>query len=140
MKKKRKNFWDKKIFSIPVDVYSVDVLVIVNMTGGEAYKAFSKKLLDSAKEVFRSHCDEWDADLKIGTIQGKECPLAGGFVVFLRMDKNYFRRGVGVLVHEMTHVTHYLLRNRRIPLTEDTEEAHTYLVQYLTTEALRHLY
>lgn len=138
---KKKQFWHTQMFVVNVHIYRVDVVVCVNMSGKDAYRRFRRwKLKAGSLEKAKECCDDWEKDHREGTHDGRMFNLNGGFLVFLKLGKNRFRQGVGILVHEMTHVTHYLLRNRNIPLTEDTEEAHTYLVQYLTTEALRELY
>lgn len=135
----KKQFWHKQMFCVNTDVWRVDVVVSINMSGKETYRKLrrwkipAKSLIDAKKM-----CDEWDNDED--SIDGRMYKLSGGFLVFLNMPRTKFRQAVGTLVHEMTHVTHYLLRDRRIPLSEDTEEAHTYLVQYLTTEALKRMY
>lgn len=140
-KRNKKEFWHKQIFVISVPIYDVDVVVAINMSGeetAERIKKFTKKpqALEDAKRLG----EEWDADLAEQSAHGKMGKLMGGFLVFVSLNKDRFRWSIGLLVHELTHVTHYLLRHRRIPLSEDTEEAHTHLIQYLTTTALRKMY
>lgn len=137
-KKGLAKFWHTKLFILHVAVYKVQVIVCINMTGDEILKRVSKIASASAvKEIIEIASDQNKKD-KI--TQGTMYQLQGGFLVTIRADKNSFRDTVGILVHEMTHVTHYLLRDRRIPLSEDTEEAHTYLVEYLVTQSLKLMY
>jgi hypothetical protein len=42
-----------------------------------------------------------------------------------------------VLTHEAFHLVGHALRNAGIPLTEDTEEAYTYYLQWITRHCLR---
>ncbi len=139
-KKRRKEFYDTQMIPLHVGVYDVDVFVLINMSGKEFFKKMKPRVKNQGTEQLKKICDDWDSDYDNGVSQGRMFTLMGGFVVFLNVRKGFFRTAIGTLVHELTHVTHYLLRHRRIPLTEDTEEAHTYLVQYLTTEALRRMY
>lgn len=44
---------------------------------------------------------------------------------------------IAVMVHELSHATNEILRNAGMPLTEDSEEAYTYLLEHLTREALK---
>ncbi len=77
----------------------------------------------------------WDEDDGVAT-EARMYPLPKGFIVFINPRASWIST-FGSLVHEMTHVSHYLLRDRRIPLNEDTEEAYTYLVEYLVTTVAR---
>ncbi len=48
-------------------------------------------------------------------------------------------RSVAVLIHELSHATNFILREVGIPHTEDTEEAYTYLLEYIAREVMRQL-
>ena len=45
-----------------------------------------------------------------------------------------------IVSHEVSHLSHYVLRNARIPLQEETEETYTYLQAYLLKEILKKIY
>jgi hypothetical protein len=43
-----------------------------------------------------------------------------------------------LVAHEVFHAVSYILRRKGLPLSDDTEEAYAYLIQFLTTEILKH--
>lgn len=132
----KKQFWKKRFFIINVDVFGVDILVGINVTRKEVEKYIKKKAPKKYKIMGDSILENWDDDLH----QGQMIPIGGSYVILLKAHKDYFRKFIGVLTHEVTHATHYLLRERRIPLTEDSEEIYTYLNEYLVKEILYKLY
>lgn len=134
--KKTPHFWDKKYFVISVDMFNVDVIVLINGSKQENTQ-WLKRLMGEKFSFFKEEMLEGWEDV---STEGRMIPCNAGFIVLLKVEKNRFRKFVGTLVHEMTHVSHYLLRDRRIPLLEDTEEVYTYLVQHLVTEALSKTY
>jgi len=56
----------------------------------------------------------------------------GIFIVFIWT----IRRGPDIIAHEVLHAVSWILRNRDIPLKDDTEEAYAYLTQFLMKEIL----
>jgi hypothetical protein len=135
---KRRQFWHKQFHVLSADVFKTDVGLAVNMTRAEVERAVRRKCTDEALlKPWLEAIAPWDEETQV---RGSMTLLGGGFVVLMKADKNNFREAVGTLVHEMTHVTQYLLRHRRIPLNEDTEEVHAYLVEHLVHNALRRMY
>ena len=137
--KKRRKFWHKQTHFIDVTLFDVDVVVMVNMAEHEILAELvrsgtRRKLMDALKSG--GELSGWDT----GALHGQMIELGDGFLVLLRLDKNQFRKSVGTIVHEMTHVTQYMLRQRRVPLSEKTEEVHAYLVDYLVRETLDRIY
>ncbi len=133
-KKTKKDFSDKKIFVVHVGVYRTDIVFCINSSRAEIIEWFKKNAKASLKKT------ELDGFHETETNEGRMIQISGGFLVLLKVKKDYFREFVGNLVHEATHVSHYLLRDRRIPLIEDTEEAYTYLVQHIVVQALLESY
>lgn len=131
------NYWDKRGVTIDVDAFRVDVGVLVNMTEREAERWVKKRCKRTADiEAFCKELNEWDTHTGA---DGQMLKLGGGFVILLRTRKGQFYDFLGTLTHEMVHVTQYLLRDRRTPLNEDTEEVHAYLTEYLVKTSLRKL-
>lgn len=64
-------------------------------------------------------------------VRGKQIPMSGGgSVVWLKkMDKP-------TLLHECVHAANFLLMDRGIPHTEDTEEIYAYLITWLYNKAI----
>ena len=136
-KKKKKEYWHKQSFYMNVDMFSTDIVVFVNKSGDEI-KNELKRLAPNKYEHFdESSLDHWDEGL---VTNGMMVPFTGGFVVFLKLEKDSFRESVSLITHEMTHVTQYLLRNRGIELSTETEEIHAYLVENLVYQTLINIY
>lgn len=139
-KAKRKSWKDKKFFHIHVPVWNLDVCVSVAYNGKETYEKLQKitevkkDILDDIKVLL------YEYDTEGEEVKGRMFSLSGGYIVCIRPYKDDFRRTIALIVHEMTHVSHYILRDRRIPLSEDTEEAYAYLVEFLVKETLNKLY
>lgn len=135
----RRDFWHKQFHVLTVDMFRTDVGLAVNMTEAELRRSLRRvcskqELIDEAM----GEAEGWDAGAEV--MYGRMLKMGGGFVVLIRADKGEFRRAIAHLTHEMVHVSQYLLRARRIPLTEDTEEVHAYLTEHLVETALRKLY
>lgn len=135
-KRKKKEFWHKRHFVLSADVFETDIAFFINMSEKEIAVALKKMAGDNYEKFDRDELERWDEN----AYHGRMIPFLGGFIVLLKADKDSFRKFVGILVHEITHVVQYLLRNRRIPLSEDTEEVHAYLSEFLTRTALNKLY
>jgi hypothetical protein len=118
-------------------MFKVDVGVAVNLKERDTMKRL-RALCDDESMLaeVKSEIDEWDN----ATTLGRMCLMGGGFVVLLRTIDSPFHQIASLVTHEMVHVTQYLLRKRRIPLSEDTEEVHAYLTEHLVGETLARLY
>lgn len=139
MPRKRRQFWHKQFHVLTVDMFRTDVGLAVNMTEAELHRVLRRNCSKSELiEEAMHEAEGWDAG--VGAMYGRMLKMGGGFVVLLRTEKGEFRRAVAHLTHEIVHVAQYLLRNRRIPLSEDTEEVHAYLTEHIVESALRKLY
>ena len=129
--------WQKKrIFVVDVAVFKVDVLVAVDC-GEKDVLAWFKKHGAAKHDEVKEVISEWDEDSKTSTL-GRMYQASGGFIVFLKSHQSWIEM-FGLLVHEMTHVTQYLLKDRRVPLSMDTDEVHAYLVEYLVKSVAREI-
>lgn len=136
-KKNIKRVWtDKSNFHVSVEMFKVDIVFVCNCNEQETKKALKEACGDNFDRFKNKYLKGWNND---GTL-GRMIPFMGGFVVLLKEDTGGFRTFVSIMIHEITHVVQYLLRDRRIPLTEDTEEVYAYLTEYITREALLKLY
>lgn len=116
-------------FSIPIPTYSIYVNLYISSN--------QKKL------------DRWDKAIakEMGyenngfTSQGRSYDLytnKEGFRcadIVLRKDKLNF----GLIAHELFHCVSYIMKHVDIPLSEESEEAYTYLIGYLTEMIHREL-
>lgn len=134
----RKLWHSTKHFYINIEPFGVDVLFAINTTEKQTTNFLIKsadknKIPKNLNKMFH----DWDTSL---THKGRTISFAGGFIVLLKTDKKAFRYFVSVLTHEITHVIHYMLRDRRIPPTKTTEEIYTYHIQSLLYKALCTIY
>jgi len=138
-RKSKRDFWHKQFFVLSVDMFNTDVGVAVNMSEAELERSV-KRACSNAEYLaeVKEEAAGWDDDA--ACVYGRMLKMGGGFVVMLRLEKGNFRKAVAILTHEMVHVSQYLLRARRVPLQEETEEVHAYLVEHLVYAALRKLY
>lgn len=133
----QKQFWHKQFFYIQADPFKVDVLISINATKPEVL-SFLKKTADPQK--FKEFNHELLDNFHDSINEGRMISFSGGYIVLLKANKKDFRDTLSTLIHELTHVSHYILRDRRIPLSEDTEEVYCYLLQNLSIQALRAMY
>lgn len=140
MAKRRRGFRDKQAFIIHCGTFDVDVGVCVNMNAAEIM-AWVDKEADGNQSV--GAIEEFQEELKgwgKPSDHGQMLILGSAFVVALNTKRDRQDKALGALVHEMVHVTQYLLRRRRVPLSEDTEEVHAYLTDFLVRTAWRKLH
>lgn len=136
-KNKQINWWDKKFFVVDVDMFRVDIGFCINSSEKEAANWIKKMSGDQFKNFDLKELNNWDTDAQC---LGRMIPFMGSFIILIKPHNMNFRDFVGTLTHECVHVAQYLLRNRRIPLSEDTEEVHAYLTEHLVTHALKKSY
>jgi len=134
-----KRYYDKKFFVISLWYWRVEVAFAVNMDKNEVLRKF-KRISDRPDviECLEQELNGWDTTSKV--TRGRMISLPSGYLVLLNFKKDNFRNDMGTLVHEVSHVIHYMLRERRVPLIEETEEAYTYGIEHLTVEAMKALY
>ena len=133
---KKRMCTDKSNFLVRVDIFKVDIIFICNYNEKRTKKVLKESWGDKFSNLKKEDFKGWDIDTTLGLVM----QFQGDFIVLLKGTGGGFKTFVSVMVHEITHVVQYLLRDRRIPLTEDTEEVHAYLTEYITREALLKLY
>ncbi len=117
MKKKRTL---REIF-IPVNVYDSQVIVLIGHTKEEVLKWIDKNVEDDVKESAKGI-----VDVQSYTRARTACLHGGGSIIWI------IKENKPVLIHELFHSTAYMLREKGIPLTQESEEAYAYLLGYLT--------
>jgi hypothetical protein len=128
----------KRYFVISSEIYHQDILVCFNMTPIEVFKIYKRKNVDATEED-RKFIEGDKEHVSISTL-GTMYPMSKGYIVILKWYKDSFRRNLCCAIHELTHVSHYILRNIRILLTEDNVEAYPYLIANLLRQFLFKLY
>jgi hypothetical protein len=132
---------------IYVDVFNCHVALAVNLTSKQILSHMIRRI-NKAQDRNREReklflenlireLSNWDENPYTG---GLCIHHQGGITVTVRLNKGAFRKAVAILSHEMTHATQYILRQRRIPLNEDTEEIYAYLQDFLLRDALFQIY
>lgn len=132
----KRDYWHKQHFTITVPIFGVNVGVFVNPTEAEIHKKMARWSFAHTDE-FKQSVAGWDAR---PSVVGRVFPFGGGFVMLLRFSKNNFRKDMGTLVHELTHIVHYILNFRHVKLTEETEEVYAYLLGWIAEAAMRKLW
>ena len=123
MKKKTKKkpyYW---MFDIPM--YKVQLAVRINMSAEEANKLTFDKYKVEVAEGFAKFYD--DGGVRAQFTKSDR----GGYAIWVKDIKDSTS-----LLHEIIHFVQYLYRDRRIPLTEHTEELYTYTIEYIANKFL----
>ncbi len=133
-----KAYWKKHFFIITAHPFRCEIAVAINMTGPEVYRQVKKVTTDAAtRKDALGVLVQWEKDTTTGNAQGAFAHMGKGYIALLSLKKGKWVTALGTIVHEMTHVTQWVLRERRVPLTEDTEEVHAYLVEDLVQQVVR---
>lgn len=139
--KKKKEYYRPQAFSVTLPEFSQEILVCINLNEKEIRKEVNKKVRkDREKEInelLDFQLQGWDEDVNLGQMIEFD---VGGYLILLKFEKDEFRKDVGSLVHEVTHVIQYYLRKRRVPLVVETEEIYASMTEYLVVEILKKLY
>lgn len=121
-----------KNFIVPLAVYPFDVMFSVGQTDDELKQSLQENMLDEHVNIFLE--DDCLFNMPITCKARTVHNLIGGQTV-LRL------RGVpgtgeerGHLAHEIFHATDFILRRIGLKLTEDSDEAYAYVIQYLTEQ------
>lgn len=130
--------WEKsKYLTLEVAMFRVDVVVFLNMNETKVKKVLHRITKEKYKKDIDEEIGDWDKDCDAYT-DGRMCEIGGGFIVLLN-SKPTLAETISVIVHEMTHVSQYLLRERRVPIEESTEEVQAYLIEHLVCRTLQNL-
>ena len=128
----------KRSFVVGGNVYKQEIMFCFNMTPQEAFKVLKRTYQGATKEDEEYVAGDKEFE-KVAT-NATMYPLSKGFLILLKWPKNSFRENLCIVAHEITHTVHYIMRRVRIPLTEDTEEAYTYLFEDILRKFLHKLY
>lgn len=112
------------ILSLPV--FDVQLAVRIGMSADRANEVTLDKFKTKPAEGFAKF---YDGD----GVQGQFIKLAGGGYAIWVKKKN----DPASLIHEITHFVQYLFRDRRTPLTEDTEEIYAYMTAHIIDRLLK---
>lgn len=140
MKKKTK-FGKKIVRILDIHPYSQQLVLIVNGQFSDALKVFKKhknrNAIDNVKHIEENLEDYLKA--KEYNISSLYTELPHSYVMLVDHRDSWIET-VGHIVHESTHLTHYVLRRAGIELTKESEEAFTYLTEKTVEDILRIMY
>jgi hypothetical protein len=115
-KKKEKEYYSLLSLQIP----EVDIGFRINMSAERANKLTFDKYKLKPADNFGKFSDD-------GSTKGQMVKIkSGGYAIWVKDIKDY-----KTLLHEIVHVVQYMYRDRRTPMTEDTEEVYAYSIQYI---------
>ncbi len=105
------------------DLFNADIVLIVcpwEDLLGAAKEALTKEKFETLSKQYETHGhDPYSLALQF--------PFGGGGSLIWGKP----HATVGTLVHEITHAAHHLLKQRSVPLSEDTEEVYAYMIEFL---------
>jgi hypothetical protein len=130
----------QKFFYIGTDTFKTDIAIFINYTPKEALKIKGKKYSELRKLLARSYDDIHPDEFEMDSVLGRMLPLERGYALFLKFYKNSFRKNLSLASHEISHVVSWLLLDRRISLTKETDEVYAYLTEQLIEQFLFKLY
>jgi hypothetical protein len=144
MKKKQaksEKIGKKMVFCVNLKPYNQECIVLVNAHINDALKFLKKHDTENAKKVVK-HIEEdmssyTEGHSKNGGILYHKLPH--GFIMSFNHGDSWVQT-VGTVVHEATHLVHYAFRRAGITLTEESEEAYTYLIQETVEQILYKIY
>jgi hypothetical protein len=134
----------KKVFVLDIKPYNQNCIVICNGTFEDAEKIFRRNKENANARENLEHIEKErehypkDFRPKMGdaTLFTK---LPNGYVMMFNKEDSYVST-TGSIVHESLHLVHYVLRRARLELTEESEEAYTYLLTDIVEEIIGNIW
>lgn len=118
MKKKKINY-----FIVEVDLYKVDVMVVVGDIEGAIEWLENKNVSEDDIEFVKSSCETGS--------QGTTGLLSNNALFIRLLHSPTTPEYKGILAHEVFHATSILLRSRGMSLVKESEEAYVYLLEFI---------
>lgn len=142
-KKTAKQKWGRPMtFVVEANPYKQECVVVVNGRFEDALRFLRKQKTENSKIMADAIEENID-------VLRKDVPKKGAGVLFTGLPVGYLMmfnhqegwiNTVGMVVHESFHFVDYVLKRAGIKLSEDSDEAYTYLLEYVTKQILKHLY
>lgn len=125
------NFFSPQLHVFSVDVYDVDVVFAINLSGTDVTTKIKNLNPSLPNDVFHGF-EDWKPDEE--GCAGRLGFVAGGYVVLITAKEGLPNRFFNTLSHEISHLTTHILRDRGIDHIQETDEAYAYLTGYLTQQ------
>lgn len=133
----------KQVFFIEAKPYRQECIVVVNGQFSDAVRCLKKLNNKHSKEILEyieKEKEHYPDDYVIG---GGDAylytKLPRGYVMLLSSNDSWVQMSVDVY-HECLHLTFRILRNAGLEVSEETEEAFTYLQADLASQILRKIF
>lgn len=142
MKKKKLKFGAKKVFYISADPYKQECIVVCNGDFNDAYDYIKTLKTPNAISLIKHINDKKDIYFKekgANTMGFLFTELPCGYVMIIKHQESWIN-SVGTISHECLHLAHYILKRAGLELSQDSEEAFTYLQQDLLEKILHEVY
>lgn len=112
---------------ISIDIYGRDVMVHF----GE-----KKHLKARLSKIFGCEKSSEIVSMISGEEKGKSFLLPGGQMILYMPNLPKDIKGLSILAHEVFHIANFTLEKAGINLTSDSDEAYSYLIEFLTKKIL----
>lgn len=130
--KKIVKFRKKMVFPINITPYKQDCIIVCNGQISDAFKELDKpkyntKNRDKTVEYYKERIKDYPDDFENFNGKGRlYTSLPSGYIMLISHSDSWVDT-VSVVSHEALHLTSYVLRRAGVELTEESEEAFTYL-------------
>ena len=121
------------IFNIQADPYQTDILFCLDASLKEVERHMRRHLKAKPDVISFMHDNLRDAK------DGRCVMFDNGAILIFIPHKVVNALTMGLLVHEVYHAVHFILRRAGIKHSDHTEEAYAYLVQHLCELAFRRI-
>lgn len=142
-KKTAKEKWGKPmVFVVEAVPYKQECVVVVNGKIEDAIKFLKKQTTENAKVMTKALEENIEEMTESVPKKGAGVLFHGlpvGYLMMFNHDDSWIRT-VGMVTHESFHFVDYVLKRAGIKLSEDSDEAYTYLLEHVVTDILKELY
>lgn len=116
-------------FIVPLVVYPFDVMVSINETDDQLHKTLSKYLSDDETTW------KWNNETQLG-----RCCIFSTNQGLIRLRRNPVSpTDYGNVQHEIFHYVMHVLKRMGMKWTPKSDEAYSYLIQYITQEIYKRI-
>jgi hypothetical protein len=148
-KPSRRDYYTPQFHTLRIDPFNVDLFLGVNLSEGQMLQGVVDEINRRPQQIRNKDRERvflegliqqmsgWDDDLFVG---GIACRPRGGYAILLRAKPNNFRQFLSNLIHEVTHAVAFILRERKTPLSEDTDEIYAYMMGDVVWDACNALW
>lgn len=138
--KKNSKINKKQIFDFTAHPYKQDIVVVINGDIQDLIKYYEKLGTKASKNNAQYIKENMELDYFDDKTDGAVLPgLPHGLAVLLKHKEGWITT-TEVVAHECLHLVHFIMRRVGITLSQESEEAYTYLQGYLLGQILDKMY